>query len=54
MNVAVAAHDHGLGVAKDGCDLKASGAFNIHKERIGRLYKSLQFVRSGLLFRGRV
>ena len=50
VDVAALAHYHRLSVAKDGCDLKAARALNIHKEGIGRLYESLQFVSSGLLF----
>ena len=41
MNVAVGAHDDGLGVRKDGRNLKAAGTLNIHKIGIGRLYQTL-------------
>lgn len=35
--LAVAAHDHGLGVREHGGDIKAPLAFNIHEERVGAL-----------------
>jgi len=51
-NVAVPAQHHGLGVAKDCGNLKASGALDIHKERVGRLYEPLQLVCACFLFWG--
>lgn len=41
-------------MAKDSCNLKASGTFNIHEEAIWALHKALELVGSGLGFGGRV
>jgi hypothetical protein len=50
MNVTVPAHDDGLGMRKNSCDLKASGAFDIHEVRIWGLDEPLQFVSAGFFF----
>lgn len=50
MNIAVATHDDGLGMTKDGSNLEASGAFNVHEIAVGRLDETLQFVRPGFHF----
>ena len=54
MNIAAGTSDDCLRVGKDGGNLKASGALDIHKVGIGSLYQSLQFVRAGKVFFGRV
>jgi hypothetical protein len=51
MNIAVSTHDNSLSMAKDGRDLEASRAFNIHEKRVGALYKSLQLVCAGFELR---
>ena len=38
-----------LCVRKYGVDMEASGAFNIHKETIRRLYESLQLMLTSLV-----
>jgi len=53
-NIAGSAQDDGLGVAKYGGDLEASGALDVHEEAIGGLHKSLELVRVGLGLRGGV
>jgi hypothetical protein len=45
-NIAVSTQDNSLRVAKNGGNLKASRAFNIHKERVWALHKTLQLVGS--------
>ena len=50
MNIAIGTHDHRLGMTKDGGNLKATGAFDIHKVGIGGLYQSLQLVCAGFHF----
>lgn len=47
-NIAGAAEDDGLGVAKYGGDLEASGALDVHEEAIGGLHKALELVCVGL------
>jgi hypothetical protein len=54
MDVAVSTHDNSLSVAKNSRDLEASWAFDIHKKRVGALYKSLQLVCAEFLLRGGV
>ena len=53
-NIAGSAQDDGLGVAKYGGDLEASGALDVHEEAIGSLHKSLELVCAGLGLRGGV
>jgi len=38
-------------VAKDGGNLEASRALNVHEKAIGALYETLELVSSGLLLR---
>lgn len=47
-NIAGAAEDDGLGVAKYGGDLEASGALDVHEEAIGGLHEALELVCVGL------
>jgi hypothetical protein len=51
MDVAVSAHNDSLSVAKDGRNLEASRAFDIHKKRVGALNQSLQLVCAQVLLR---
>lgn len=53
-NIAGSAQDDGLGVAKYGGDLEASGALDVHEEAIGGLHKSLELVCAGLGLHGGV
>jgi hypothetical protein len=43
-DVAIPAQHHGLRMAENSGNLEASWALDVHEERIGRLYKSLQLV----------
>ena len=54
MNIAVSAHDNSLRMAKDSRNLEAPRALNVHKERVGGLYESLQLVCASLNFGSRV
>lgn len=38
-----------LGMRKNSSNVETSGAFNVHKETIGSLYKSLQLVLSSFV-----
>ena len=48
------ADDNGLGVREDGGDGEATGALDVHEERVGVLHKSLELVRASLLLGGGV
>lgn len=50
MDVAAAAEDDRLCVAKDGGNLKASGTLNVHKVTIRGLHEALELVRVEFLF----
>lgn len=54
MNIAVSTHDNSLSVAKNSRNLEASRTLNVHEKGVGRLYKSLELVCTGLNFRRRV
>lgn len=54
MNVAVSAHDYSLSMRKDGSNLKASRAFDIHEVRIWGLHQPLKLVCAGFYFWRRV
>jgi hypothetical protein len=50
----VAAHHHGLGVGEHCGNIKATLALNIHKERVGALYKPLELVLFLFILRWRM
>ena len=52
--VAAVAHNDSLGMAKNGGDEETSGASDVHKETVGTLNESLQFVHVSLLTGRRV
>lgn len=49
-----AADNNGLGVREDSGDGEATGALDVHEERVGVLHKSLELVRASLLLGGGV
>lgn len=49
-----AADNDGLGVREDGGDSEATGALDVHEERVGVLHKSLELVAASLLLGGGV
>jgi len=48
-SLAVAAEDNSGGMAENSHDLNASGALNVHEERVGSLNKTLQLVAASLI-----
>jgi len=48
-SAATGTNNHSLGMAEDGLDFKAAGAFHIHEKAVGSLHQSLLFVLSLLV-----
>ena len=54
MDIAALTQHDGLGVGKDGGNLKTAGALDVHEKGIGGLHKAFQFVCSEIVFWSRM